>query len=186
WMAEILRKDHRTCSRCRMAPTHVYDPDPDEPLEGIRPESRSGTPLCNACLGARLAEDLAQFAGRCLVFEPAQGPDLYVFRPVEGRGAAWPKAQAAAARSALQRLPAGCSECGRPGRFLWVPVPEDADYWSADWPAALASGDLSPEAPLCGEHAAARLVSSLEARGLFFEAVFPPRAGDGALFAAEA
>ena len=184
WVAEILRKQHRECARCRMGPTHLYDPDPAELAEestvsGKPPET--GTPLCNACLAKQLQLDLTAFHGRCLVFEPALGPESILFTPLSAAAAG-----AEAARAALEPLPRACDRCGLDGRFLWVPIERDANLWSGDWLPMLAEGALVPESTLCGPCAAVAIVRSLEHRGLICEAVIPPRGeADGMMSGAE-
>ena len=186
WVAEILRKTHRECAVCRLAPVHIYDPEPGElsALE-ISPEP-TGTPLCHACLGGRLGQDLSEFEGRCLVFEPSLGPETFLFQPIEGASLRFAAPARAAAASALERLPSPCAACGTEARFLWVPVDPDAGLWGDDWLPALATGELKARDPLCGRCAAARLARTLEERGLTFEAVIPARgAGDGLMCALE-
>lgn len=189
WVAEILRKQHRECARCRMGPTHLYDPDLTEladeaTVSGKPPET--GTPLCNGCLLGRLETDLAAFTGRCLLFEPSLGPESILFVPFETDEPADEDAALAAARSALSPLPRDCVSCRGTGRFLWVPVELDANLWSTDWLPMLAEGALTPTATLCGRCAAGRLVRTLEQRGLTCEVVVPPRgAVDGAMFGSE-
>jgi len=182
WLAEILRKQHRACGRCGLGPTHTYDPVAT-PAE-TEPE---GSPLCNSCLQRRLAEDFSAFSGRCLVFEPALGPDAYLFHPLTGPQAAGrPAAHRDAARACLDRITGSCQSCGRgAARFAWVPVPADANLWADDWLADLGTGTLAPDSSLCGECAAGRLAASMDERGLCYEAIVPPRGGDGALFADE-
>lgn len=180
WLAEILRKKHRECAVCRMGPTHVYDPEPDSRAGGQDEfREQTGTPLCTSCLGARLAEDLAAFAGSSILFEPSLGPDALIYRRLDGEPArGWSARCVSAAREALGRIEAGCVTCGQGGRYLWVPADNDANLWGEDWLAALADGTLSPEGTLCGRCAATRLTRSIEERGLCFEAIVPP-AGDG-------
>ena len=190
WVAEILRKQHRECARCRMGPTHLYDPDlaelaDDATVSGKPPQT--GTPLCNSCLLTRLQQDLAAFTGRCLMFEPSLGPESILFTPL-GAGATDGDSirGAAAARAALLSLPRPCDSCGTTGRFRWVPGERDANLWSADWSPMLAEGILAPAGTLCGPCAAGRMVRSLEQRGLVCEALVPPRGdADGAMFGAE-
>lgn len=190
WVAEILRKEHRACARCRMVPTHLYDPDlaelaDDATVSGKPPES--GTPLCNACVTARLEQDMAAFSGRCLLFEPALGPESILFAPLRAEGTG-PDGDGgmAAARAALRPLPRACDRCGAAGHFLWVPVELDANLWSTDWLPMLAEGSLTPTETLCGPCAAGRMVRSLEQRGLVCEALVPPRGdADGTMFGSE-
>lgn len=190
WVAEILRKQHRECARCRMGPTHLYDPDPAEladeaTVSGKPPES--GTPLCNGCLLLRLEADLGSFSGRCILFEPSLGPESILFAQFakETAGGA-SAADLAAARAVIKPLPRPCDRCSEAGHFLWVPVALDANLWSDDWLPMLADGRLAPRETLCGTCVAGRLVRSIEQRGLVFEAVIPPRgAADGAMFGAE-
>ena len=187
WVAEILRKTHRECAVCKLAPIHMYDPEPRElsALE-ISPEP-TGTALCHACLGGRLGQDLSGFEGRCLVFEPSLGPETYLFQPLEGGPRRFAAPARAAAASALQRLPSPCTACGAAGRFLWVPVDHDAGLWGDDWLPALATRELTARDPLCGRCAAARLARTLEERGLTFEAIIPARGtGDGLMCGVEA
>jgi len=188
WVAEILRKDHRICSVCRMGPTHVYDPDPAAPAESPDAAAASGgTPLCNACLAGRLETDMAAFSGRALLFEPALGPDAYLFHPLESdRARGWPEEHRASARSLLDAMKPGCDGCDGASRFAWIPVEADACLWPEDWLTWVARGELAPAASLCGACAARRLSRSIEERGLWFEAIVPPRAGDGVLFGDEA
>ena len=190
WVAEILRRQHRECTRCRMGPTHLYDPDLTEladeaTVSGKPPET--GTPLCNSCLAGRLAADLTSFAGRCLLFEPALGPESILFTPFAADApGSDPDGTLAAARASLRPLPRRCDPCGETGRFLWVPVAIDANLWSADWLPMLADGTLVAGETLCGSCAASRLVRSLEQRGLVCEALVPPRGDrDGAMFGTE-
>ena len=185
WVAEILRKQHRVCSRCRLGPTHLYDPAPSGGEIGELGES-SGTPLCNACLESKLAHDFARFPGRCLVFEPALGPEAFVYHPFDGRTAmAWPEQERAAAREWIEKLPANCSLCAETGRFAWIPVDADANLWGSDWISSLREGTLTPDSTLCGSCAARRLTRTFEQRGLYFEGIVPPRDGDGTLFCTE-
>jgi len=178
WIAEILRKTHRECAVCRLAPIHLYDPDEQDITSLEVPAEPTGTPLCHVCLGARLGKDLSEYQGRCLVFEPALGPETYVFRAESAFGAA--------SRAALDRLPSPCDECRAPGRFIWVAAPDDASMWEADWLPALESGELTAGPVLCGRCTGARVARSLEERGLTFEAVTPARgSADGCLCAAE-
>jgi len=184
WVAEILRKDHRICSVCRMGPTHVYDPEPDPAAEPAT--EPGGTPLCNGCLAERLAQDLTAFAGRALLFEPALGPDAYMFHPLDGdRARNWPDGHSAAARRLLDTIRSGCDTCDSRARFAWIPVEPDAALWPEDWLVLAARGDLSPSASLCGTCAATRLMRTIEQRGLWFEAIVPPRGADGVLFGDE-
>src|SRR5262249_14239177 len=130
WVAEILRKEHRVCSRCRMGPTHLYEPASGDPLPEDRSENdpSAGTPPCNACLEIRMTQAAASFAGRCLLFEPALGPDALAFSPLAPESATpWPAEHREAARSWLQRMQDRCVGCGGDGRFLWVPVEPDAN-----------------------------------------------------------
>lgn len=179
WVAEILRKNHRTCRRCRLGPTHVYDP----PLARMTPEADpeedvSGVPICNGCLAADLERDLSLYRARCVLFEPALGPDSLAFRPAaEDRGR--DADQSRALEAALEAVKAGCSSCDGPAHFLWVPVEEDANLWPGDWLAGLADGSLIPAESLCGACAARRLMRSIEKRGLYFDAIVPPRDVDG-------
>ncbi len=179
WVAEILRKDHRICSVCRLGPTHVYDPEPAaEP---------TGTPLCSGCLAERLRQDLAAFTGRALMFEPALGPDAYLFHALDGdRALAWPAEHREAARMMLDAMKPACDACASAARFVWVPVEADACLWPEDWLASAARGDLFAAESLCGACAAARLTRSIEERGLWFEAIVPPRGGEGVMFGDEA
>jgi len=188
WVAEILRKEHRICAQCRLAPTHVYDPDltgADDAL-GEPVGERSGTPLCNACLASRLIEDFTSFTSRGLLFEPALGPEAIIFHPLGGPAArAWPEQRRDHVRARLDSLKDRCDTCGQHGRFLWVPVDSDANLWPDDWLASLEAGDLAPADTLCCACAATRLARSIEERGLFYEAIVPPRGGDGVLFGSE-
>ncbi len=183
WVAEILRKDHRVCSRCRVGPTHIYDPPLEAP--GDEPENLeaepAGTMLCQACLSDQLAADLAAFRGRALVFEPALGPEGYLFRSLATAGPAWLPPHRAAVESALGRVEGPCGGCGGSPSCLWVPVAADAGLWEEDLLAALAEGHLAPTEVLCGTCAARRIAASLEERGLFLDAIVPPRGGDGVL-----
>ncbi len=182
WVAEILRRDHRTCEECGVGPTHIYDPEiaalPESELD---PEAEApGTPLCNACLTMRLEEDLVTSEGRVVVFEPALGPDAFIFHAAgDGRRRAWSESERETMRAILDRLARVCSRCDQPGRFLWVPVERDANLWLEDWLPCLAQGRLTPGETLCGRCTARRLGQTLEERGLFFDAIVPPRHGDG-------
>jgi hypothetical protein len=179
WVAEILRKNHRTCHRCRLGPTHVYDPPLPEPGAHADPEDEvTGFPLCNGCLAADLERDLSLYQARCVLFEPALGPDSLAFRPVpEGRERAGEDAKPLEA--ALSAMEAGCSSCDNAAHFIWVPVEADANLWPGDWLAGLADGSLAPAGSLCGGCAARRLMRSIEKRGLYFDAIVPPRDVDG-------
>jgi hypothetical protein len=180
WVAEILRKTHRECAVCRLAPISLYDPEEHDITSLEVSAEPTGTPLCHVCLGARLGKDLSEYEGRCLVFEPALGPETYVYSapPASSLGAA--------ARAALAGLPAPCDDCRAPGRFRWVAVPNDAALWGADWLPALESGELTAGPVLCGRCTGARVARTLEERGLTFEAITPARgASDGCLCAAE-
>ncbi|MGH9870450.1 MAG: hypothetical protein ACREAA_20130 [Candidatus Polarisedimenticolia bacterium] len=181
WVAEILRKSHRECAVCRLAPIHLYAPEEaDITALEVSPEP-SGTPLCHACLGARMGQDLSEFEGRCLVFEPSMGPETYVFRPLGDA------ALAGRTERALESLPSACKGCGAEGRFVWVPVDHDAGLWADDWLPALESGELSAGEALCGRCTGARLARTLEERGLTFEAVTPASGrADGVLCGCEA
>jgi len=180
WLAEILRKDHRTCSRCKIGPTHVYDPSEWKEGDSV------GTPLCNGCLADRLHQDFSRFEGRGLLFEPALGPDSLVFRSLEEAALeGWPPDLIETARAHLDRIAARCDECGQPGRFAWIPAERDANLWSTDWLAGLADATLAWSQSLCGACAAARLSRSIEERGLYFEAIVPPEQADGFLCGAE-
>ncbi len=178
WFAEIRRKDHRMCRRCEMGPTHVYQPDVarvEETSAGDLPQP-TGTPLCNACLAARMEQDLSTYGGRCLLFEPALGPECLVFIPLGS----------AAPRAALDRAGGPCAECGATGHFGWIPVEPDANLWGEHWLPALSSGELSVSDALCGACASRRLMRSIEERGLYFEGItIPTGGGDGALLCAE-
>lgn len=188
WVAEILRKEHRICAQCRLAPTHVYDPDPAEGDDafGEIGQEPSGTPLCTACLPPRLIEDFTSFTARGLLFEPALGPEAIVFHPLDGPEAtAWPEERQDLVKARLDSLKERCDSCELPGRFLWVPVESDANLWPDDCLAALERGDLAPTETLCGSCAAGRLARSIEERGLFYEAIVPPRGGDGVMFGSE-
>jgi len=182
-VAEILRKSHRECAVCRLAPIHLYAPDETDITALEVSAEPSGTPLCHACLGTRLGQDLSLFTGRCLIFEPAMGPETYVYRPLAD-DAREPPGRAGAA---LAALPSSCAGCGAQGRFVWVPVNHDAGLWADDWLPALESGELAAGEALCGSCAGARLARSLEERGLTFEAITPARgAADGMLSGCEA
>lgn len=187
WVAEILRKQHRVCGRCRLGPTHLYDPAPTSADIGELPEAEAtGSPLCNACLESRLAQDFTSYAGRCLVFEPALGPEAFVYHPLDGETAmAWPEQERAAALEWIERLPGHCAVCAGPGRFAWIPVDADANLWGSDWISSLNEKTLSPDRTLCGACVAQRLTQTFERRGLYFEGIVPPRDGDGALFCTE-
>jgi hypothetical protein len=200
WVAEILRKNHRECAVCRLAPTHLYDPEEGDITSLEISAEPTGTPLCHSCVGARLGKDLEAFEGRCLVFEPTLGPETYLFRAVEKEGGAdrvpgtstVPGPSAAspvppALRAALSNLPAPCADCRAPeSRFRWVSADMDASLWGDDWLPALTSGELTPGPALCGRCAGARVARSLEDRGLTFEAITPARGtADGYLCAAE-
>jgi len=187
WVAEILRKTHRECAVCRLAPIHMYDPEPRE-LSALEISAEpTGTPLCHACLGGRLGQDLSEYEGRCFVFEPSLGPETFLYQALDAAPRRFAAPARAAASSALERLPSACIGCGEEGRFLWVPVDHDAGLWGDDWLPALATGELKARDPLCGRCAAARLARTLEERGLTFEAVIPARgAGDGLMCAIEA
>jgi hypothetical protein len=186
WIAEILRKEHRVCGQCGMGPTHVYDPEPGAGADEEAGDAAGGAPLCNGCLAQRLEGDMASFPGRALVFEPALGPDSLIFRPLEGASSiAWPADQAAAVRRSLDDIKPRCDTCGGAGRFLWIPVESDANLWGDDWLPGLMAGTLSAGASLCGACAARRLMRSIEERGLYYDAIVPPRGGDGALCGCE-
>lgn len=162
WIAEILRKDHRACERCDLGPTHVYDPiESDEEI----PE---GTPLCTSCLGKELAGALAGFAGRGVLFEPALGPDALVFRDLDG------SPHHDSSRNALKEIREACDACSEKGQFVWIGSAPDANLWDEDWLEALSAGTLEAGQTLCAGCAAARLEASIETRGLYFEAIFPP------------
>ena len=185
WLAEILRKQHRVCGVCGLGPTHLYEPKLSA-ASGTPDAEPTGTPLCHSCLEARLAAKLAAYQGRCILFEPSLGPDALLFHPLDGSAAAeWPAPHRAAARACLDRISGGCSRCPGTARFAWVPVVADANLWGEDWLARLGDGSLAVESLLCPACAVRQLMRSLEERGLYFEAIVPPRGGDGALFCDE-
>ena len=162
WIAEILRKDHRACERCNLGPTHVYDPvDTGE-------EVPEGTPLCTSCLNEQLTGTLKRFTGRGLLFEPALGPDALVFR-----GIAKDSPHPSVTR-ALDLIGQTCDTCSEKGQFAWVASTRDANLWDEDWLDALDDGSIEATGTMCSTCAAARITRSIETRGLYFEAIFPP------------
>lgn len=179
WVAEILRKSHRTCVRCKLGPTHLYDP-PASQLEAGPEEEVAGVPLCNSCLAADLDRDLSRYPARCVLFEPALGPDSIAFQPAT-TVRDHPADQARALETALSEMTTACSGCNQPAHFIWVPVEADANLWPGDWLAGLADGSLVAADTLCGGCAARRLMRSIESRGLYFDAIIPPREVDGVL-----
>ncbi|HET6372714.1 MAG TPA: hypothetical protein VFG76_05370, partial [Candidatus Polarisedimenticolia bacterium] len=121
-----------------------------------------------------------------LIFEPALGPEALVFHPLEGAAAReWPAPAVAAVKEALASLPAPCAQCAAAGRFRWIPVEADAYFWPEDLLSGLSRGEIVPSDALCGACAAARLTRSLEERGLYLDAIVPPRGGDGVLLGSE-
>jgi hypothetical protein len=184
WVAEILRKNHRACRRCEMGPTHVYRPEPARVEEtGSMDPPLTGTPLCNSCLSEQIERDFSAYGGRCLLFEPALGPECLLFAPLPA--AALAAAQPAAARAALERAAGPCAGCGAGSHFVWVGVEPDANLWEEDLLPGLQRGELAASDPLCGRCAARRLMRSIEQRGLYFEGITVPAGADGLLRCAE-
>lgn len=184
WIAEVFRKHHRLCERCKVGPTHVYGvpPTDDDPPPQAEPAEGGGTALCSACLGRQLTADLGGYDGRGLLFEPAFGPSSLVFHPLEdlaeGDSA---DSDLEAARAALDRVRGDCEACARPARFLWIPASPDACLWGGEWLEGLRDGTLVPAGALCGACAAQRLARSIDERGLYYDAIVPPGRHDGVM-----
>ena len=198
WVAEILRKDHRACRRCELGPTHVYRPEPARLEEtGPMEPPLTGTPLCNSCLSEQMEQDFSGYGGRCLLFEPALGPECLLFEPLDSTpqvsaaqssaapAAVPPDTAQPAVRTALERAAAPCSGCGAGSHFVWVGVEPDANLWEQDLLPALQDGELAASDPLCGRCAARRLMRSIEQRGLYFEGITVPAGADGLMRCAE-
>lgn len=182
WVAEILRKQHRTCAVCGLSPTHLYTPRRQDDEAPLAEDEEAGSRLCNGCLPARLEKDLAAMTGRLIIFEPCMGPDSLLFSPMEqleDEGVAAPAV--ASARAVLAAGGEATCACGGRSCAVWVPSSEDAGLWGTEWLDALASGEIVPQGSLCPTCASSRLVRSLEERGLHCETIETPSGGDGVL-----
>ena len=187
WIAEVFRKKHRLCERCRVGPTHLYGAAPTDDDPTPEPEGEeNGTALCSACLAVRLTEDLGGYDGRGLMFEPALGPSSLVFHPLADLARSdYAEGDLAAARAALERVRGACEACSSPARFLWIPASPDACLWGGEWLEGLRDGSLVPSGMFCGTCAASRLARSIDERGLYYDAIVPPGIHDGVMLATD-
>ena len=138
WVAEILRKNHRECAVCRLAPTHLYDPEEGDIISLEISAEPTGTPLCHSCVGARLGKDLEAFEGRCLVFEPTLGPETYLFRAVADEGGA-DRVPAASTSPGASTVPGASTAPGASPTASTVPAASAASQVPAALRAALSN-----------------------------------------------
>ena len=102
----------KLCEACR-APAHYG--------YSKHAEDKHVQPMCLNCLIARLTQDYSSFEGKAVVIQPAEGPPVYVFQPLEDWKAAFPESRIADdVGRLLSKLEGRCQICGVGAKILWI------------------------------------------------------------------
>jgi hypothetical protein len=132
------------------------------------------------CLRARLAVDYQAFEGRAVVVQPALGPPVYVFQPVDDWSKHFPSSGIVAdVNEMLDEMKKRCEDCGASANFVWV----ESQGLTADnfghvleqgISATLLRNNPVPQS-LCATCCVGRIANTLKARELSFVEFSSPR-----------
>ena len=102
------------CSGCGAPATFGYGQQAEEDLQKLKP-------LCLDCLLARLTVDYREFDGRAVVVQPASGPRVFVFQPLDAWSEHFPASGIVADGDVLlDAMSERCEDCEASANFVWV------------------------------------------------------------------
>jgi hypothetical protein len=177
-MFRLLRRSARSplskpCSGCGALARFGYGQHAEEGIQNL-------TPLCLNCLQARLAVDYLEFEGRAVVVQPAPGPPVYVFQPLDDWSEHFPGAGIVADVDVLLgEMNKRCEDCGESANFVWVESQgltgdNFGNVLEQGISATLLKNNPAPR-PLCATCCVGRIASTLKASELSFIEFCPPR-----------
>jgi hypothetical protein len=153
--------------------------------ERAEEDPRNMRPLCLRCPVGQLERDYANFHGRAVVVDPAEGPPCYVYQPLsEWREHFKDSKIADDAFSLLAKLDPTCRDCGLKASYLWIEsrglnihnFGEVLDNGLSD---TLLRHNPEPIA-VCAKCCVRRIAQELEAKLLSYQEVCAPRGtGEG-------
>ena len=163
----------KPCSGCSAPARFGYGRHAEENLQDL-------APLCVNCLQARLTVDYREFEGRAVVVQPAPGPPVYVFQPLDDWTEHFPRSGIVDdVEVMLGKMNKRCEDCGASANFVWVESQGSArdnfeGVLERGLSATLLKDNPKPKS-LCATCCVGHVVRTLRARDLSYIEFCSPR-----------